>query len=106
MLFAFVTLVSKILIILSVTGLIFNWIRGGIDEDSAILRFLPKKFGSVKLIGVFFIGLIILSLNSIFFYAEPGMSYLVQYPWDRRTPFCNLAFIPDGSVKSYRLRSF
>jgi regulator of protease activity HflC (stomatin/prohibitin superfamily) len=94
MLFAFVTLVSKILIILSVIGLLFNWIRGGIDEGSAVLRFLPKKFSSVKLIGVFFIGLIILSLNSIFFYAEPGMSYLVQYPWGSQNSVLKPGFHP------------
>ena len=65
MLFTFVTLVSKILIILSVIGLLFNWIRGGIDEGSAILRFLPQKFGSVKLIGVF---LIVVSITFIVFF--------------------------------------
>ncbi|MCI5150870.1 MAG: hypothetical protein D3916_16055, partial [Candidatus Electrothrix sp. MAN1_4] len=81
MLFSFITLISKILILLGVIGLIFNWIRGGIDKGSSVLRFLPQKFSSVKLISVCIIGLMTLSLNSVFFYAEPGMSYLVQYPW-------------------------
>lgn len=31
------------------------------------------------------IGLIFIFLNGLFFYAEPGMSYLVQYPWGKQT---------------------
>ena len=81
MLFGFVTFISKILIVLSLFGLVYNWIRGGIDDGTSVLRFLPGKFNAVLLWLVLVIGMFVASLNSIFFYAEPGMSYLVQYPW-------------------------
>lgn len=81
MLFGFVSFVSKIFIVLSVFGLIFNWFRGGIDEGSSILRFLPNKFNTLIVLLMLVGGIFLATLNSIFFYAEPGMSYLVQYPW-------------------------
>jgi regulator of protease activity HflC (stomatin/prohibitin superfamily) len=81
MLFGFVSLVGKIFIFLGVFGLIYSWVRGGIDEGTSILKFLPNKLSNLLMIGVLVFGIFVASLNSIFFYAEPGMSYLVQYPW-------------------------
>ncbi len=81
MLFGFVMFISKIMILAGVFGFIFNWVRGGIDEGARVIRFLPNKIHSAKLIGAVLVGMFIASLNSVFFYSEPGMSYLVQYPW-------------------------
>lgn len=81
MLFGFVTFVSKIFILLGIFAFIFNWVRGGIDEGSRILRIMPNKFRPFFAMMSLVFGLLLASLNSVFFYAEPGMSYLVQYPW-------------------------
>lgn len=81
MLFGFISLIGKLLIFLGVFGLIYSWIRSGIDAGASILKFLPNRPRTVLMIGVLAFGVIIASLNSILFYAQPGMSYLVQYPW-------------------------
>jgi hypothetical protein len=81
MLFGFISLIGKLFIFLGVFGLIYSWIRGGIDEGAGILKFLPNKPKSVLMIGLLAFGVLVASLNSILFYAQPGMSYLVQYPW-------------------------
>ncbi len=81
MIFGFVSFISKILIAIGFFGLIFNWVRGGIDDGAAILKFLPNKFRNTAMGGVLLLGLVGVSFQSIVFYASPGMSYLVQYPW-------------------------
>lgn len=92
MLFGFITFISKIVIFLSALGFVFNWIRGGIDADARILRFLPNKIHFGKLIAGLVVGLLIASMNSVFFYSKPGMSYLVQYPWGVQKAVLNPGF--------------
>lgn len=44
-----------------------------------------KPLGVPKFIGAIILGFFVMFMNGVWFYSEPGMSYLVQYPWGTQT---------------------
>ena len=76
------------MILLGAIGLYFIFPRYQ-KEDAKPIRdaFTLKKFSLVTSLSV-----LMMMTNSLFFYAEPGMSYLVQYPWGTQKAALNPGF--------------
>ncbi|MCU7845942.1 MAG: hypothetical protein KZQ93_19080 [Candidatus Thiodiazotropha sp. (ex Monitilora ramsayi)] len=58
---------------MSILGFIYNAIRKQ-QEEGAFM-------GASALFWLMFIGFVLGGAQGVIFYASPGMSYLVQFPW-------------------------
>jgi regulator of protease activity HflC (stomatin/prohibitin superfamily) len=86
MLMKFITIAGLILISLSILGFIYNAVRKQ-REQGAFL-------GASALMGLMVIGLVLGGAQGVIFYASPGMSYLVQYPWGTQKAVLQPGFHP------------
>lgn len=92
MLLDFITIVGWVALFLAIMILIYSWIRKAIpeqsEEDGRYQRHhwrLPEAFSGKTITAMFMASLIAIGTNKVFFYAEAGVSYLVQYPWGTQT---------------------
>ncbi len=86
MLMQFITIAGLILIALAILGFIYNAIRKQREQGVFI--------GASALLGLMIIGLVLGGAQGIIFYASPGMSYLVQFPWGTQNAVLEPGFHP------------
>ncbi|MCU7943870.1 MAG: hypothetical protein KZQ87_14425 [Candidatus Thiodiazotropha sp. (ex Cardiolucina cf. quadrata)] len=86
MLMQFITYAGLALITLSILGFIYNAIRKQ--------REMGPFMGASALFGLLTIGFVLGGAQGIIFYASPGMSYLVQYPWGTQQAVLEPGFHP------------
>ena len=86
MLMQFITIAGLILISLSILGFIYTAVRKQRDQGVFI--------GASALMGLMIFGLVLGGAKSLIFYASPGMSCLVQYPWDTQKAVLQPGFHP------------
>jgi regulator of protease activity HflC (stomatin/prohibitin superfamily) len=86
MLMKFITVAGFVLIAMSVAGFIFNAVRKQRGQGPYI--------GASTLFVLFFFGLALGGAQGVFFYASPGMSYLVQFPWGTQNSVLEPGFHP------------
>ncbi len=86
MLMQFITVAGLIMLALAILGFIFNAIRKQRGQGVFI--------GGSALLGLMLIGLALGGAQGVIFYASPGMSYLVQYPWGTQKAVLEPGFHP------------
>lgn len=84
------TIIGALVILTAITGFVWNQIKKSKDaEDASRVErgrtdYLHNMIGfpiGMKPIYIFLIGIFILGLNGMFFWANSGTAYAVQYPW-------------------------
>ena len=81
MAYSFLNPLGYLLLLLGIGGTVYFFVK---QPDQLRLRNLSLSAGGV--------GLFFLMLPGLFFYAEPGVSYLVQYPWGTQKSVLNPGF--------------
>jgi hypothetical protein len=84
------TIIGVLVILTAITGFVWNQIKKSKDAEDAEKRergrndYLHNMMSfpiGIKPIYLLFIGIFVLTLNGMFFWANSGTAYAVQYPW-------------------------
>ena len=84
------TIIGVLVILTAITGFVWNQIKKSKDAEDAVRRERGRndylnnmiKFPiGVKPLYLLLIGIFIITLNGMFFWANSGTAYAVQYPW-------------------------
>lgn len=86
MLMNFITIAGFVLMAVALLGFIYNAVRKQKEQGVFI--------GGSSLLVMLLIGLVLGGAQGIIFYASPGMSYLVQFPWGTQNAVLQPGFHP------------
>ena len=86
MLMQFITLAGLVLLALAIVGFIYNSIRKQRNQGVFL--------SSSMLTGLLLLGFALGGAQGLIFYASPGMSYLVQFPWGTQNAVLEPGFHP------------
>lgn len=72
-----ITFLGFILLLLGILGYVYGFFRGQTKQPDGTNR---PRVSAIGLLTLIIAGIILMSIQNAVFYAEPGFSYLVQYP--------------------------